>query len=341
MLVLTDPDSSSSAPSHGDITLHQLRIFRAVAYSETLTKAAKQLGMAQPSLSQQLAKLEGLVGTKLFHRRPNEMALTEAGTYLLPKAEEVLRNVQDLEDGLGSFSGGDRVTVRLAGITSMLRILLPAAAAQTQQQFPKIDFDIQDSAPNDIVEMLYGRRINIGLLAANSVAQLSVGFVQVPLIEDPYVFAVPANLDLAGVTDVRSDLSPSALRVLSQSIQFSFGTPHSQRVEAWHSQMLPETRTVARCRSFEVAIGLVAAGAGVCLVPALSTLTAPEMLSKVKLYRVGIPARELVALVPSQYRRRQPYEALLDLLQAGAKGVELPSIIEPPPFFKQPSLSIF
>ena len=53
----------------GHLTLHQLRIFWAVARSETLTKAAKQLGLAQPSLSQQLSKLEANVGTLLFHRR--------------------------------------------------------------------------------------------------------------------------------------------------------------------------------------------------------------------------------------------------------------------------------
>ena len=52
-----------------DVTLHQLRIFWAVAHSETLTKAAKQLGLAQPSLSQQLSKLESTLGSKLFHRR--------------------------------------------------------------------------------------------------------------------------------------------------------------------------------------------------------------------------------------------------------------------------------
>ena len=70
-------------PKPAEITLHQLRIFWAVAHSDTLTKAAKQLGLAQPSLSQQLSKLEATAGTLLFHRRSNEMTLTEAGTYLL------------------------------------------------------------------------------------------------------------------------------------------------------------------------------------------------------------------------------------------------------------------
>lgn len=135
-IALLEP-GMGSAPSlpaarRAEITLHQLRIFWAVAHSDTLTKAAKQLGLAQPSLSQQLSKLETTVGTQLFHRRSNEMSLTEAGSYLLPKAEQVLRNLNDLEDGLRQFSGGQRVTVRLAGINSVLRVVLPSAINRTR-----------------------------------------------------------------------------------------------------------------------------------------------------------------------------------------------------------------
>ena len=60
------------------MTLHQLRIFWAVAHAATLTQAAKQLGLTQPSLSQQLSKLEESVGAKLFDRSGNQMTLTDA-----------------------------------------------------------------------------------------------------------------------------------------------------------------------------------------------------------------------------------------------------------------------
>ncbi len=323
-----------------EITLHQLRIFWAVAHSDTLTSAAKQLGLAQPSLSQQLSKLETTVGTQLFHRRSNEMMLTEAGSFLLPKAEQVLRNMRDLEDGLRQFSGGQRVTVRLAGINSVLRVLLPAAISRIQGQFPDADFDIQESAPADVLEMLYGRRINIGLLAANSVAEAGVGFLQVPLIEDPYVLVVPERLRLDGLTDPRK-LGPDDAAILNHSIQFIFGTQHAKRVEDWYDQMLPEHRVVAQCRSFEVAIGLVRAGAGICLAPALSTISGIEALDGLRLYRVNAPARRIVALVASQYRRQEPYATLLDALQTVGATLAQPAILPTPPFLDQPSLSNF
>ncbi|MDB5624138.1 MAG: LysR family transcriptional regulator [Devosia sp.] len=319
-------------PNAGDLTLHQLRIFWAVAHSTTLTNASKQLGLAQPSLSQQLAKLEANIGTLLFHRRSNEMELTEAGHYLLPKAEQVLRSITELEDGLGQFRAGQRLTLRLAGINSVLRVLLPGAVHAMGERFPELDFDILESAPGDILDLLYSRRITIGLLAANSVAQAGVGFVQVPLLEDPYVLVVPQTLVLDGVTDPQRQLSAEHWHRLNQSIQFSFGSQHASRVSDWYGRLLPAHRVVAQCRSFETAISLVRAGSGVCLAPALACLGVDGMPQDLRLYRIQAPPRRIVALVPSQYRRLEPCAAMLDELQRSAQHHVAPAIIPTPPW---------
>ncbi len=315
-----------------DVSLRQLQIFWAVAHADTLTRAAKQLGLAQPSLSQHLSKLESTVGSRLFDRRSNEMMLTEAGRYLLPKAEQVLRNLAEFEDDLRRFNADQRVTVRLAGISSLLRILVPGVLTDARAAFPGVDFDIQEAAPNDIVELLHARHIHIGLLAANSVAEAGIGFLQVPLVDDPYVLVVPEALRLDGVTDPQGELDAAALGLLGGYVQFNFGTPHARRVEEWYQRVLPHSRVVAQCRSFEIAIELVRAGLGVCLVPALSALQTGGPPRGVTLYRVALPPRRLVALLPSQYRRRAPYAAVLDGLVAAAAGIGLPAMQASPPF---------
>src|SRR5690606_14839381 len=104
------------------------------------------------------------------------------------------------EDELRRFNADQRVTVRLAGLSSLLRILVPGVLTAARAAFPGVDFDLQEAAPNDIGEMLYGRHIHIGLLAANSVAEAGIGFLQVPLVEDPYVLVVPEGLGLDGVS---------------------------------------------------------------------------------------------------------------------------------------------
>lgn len=330
-----------SGEKRAEVTVHQLRVFWAVARSTTMTQAAKQLGLAQPSLSQQLSKLEATIGSKLFHRRSGELSLTQAGTFLLPRAEHVLRGMRELEDGLDQFSDGKRVTVRIAGINSVLRVILPAAIEKMRVDFPDADFDIQESAPTETLEMLYGRRINIGLLAANSVAQDGVGFVQVPVVEDPSVLVVPEQLHLDGVHDPERDLEPFRFAQLNQTVKFVFGTQHDQRVEDWYDEMLPGHRMVAQCRSFEVALALVRAGAGICIAPALSAVTGRGQTAGVRLYRIGAPARRIVALVPSQYRRMEPYSTLLDTLQSIGEATALPPISPTPPFLDRLSLSNF
>jgi DNA-binding transcriptional LysR family regulator len=329
------PKARSTArpqPKVADLTLHQLRIFWAVAHSETLTKAAKQLGLAQPSLSQQLGKLEANIDTLLFHRRSNEMELTEAGRYLLPKVDQVLRNIAEMEDGLAQFSGGKRLTVRVAGINSVLRVLVPEAVSRMQERFPGLEFDLQESSPAEIFDLLHSRRANIGLLATNSVAQANVGFVQVPLLEDPYVLVVPESLVLDGLSNPKAQLLPQHWALLNRSIQFIFGSKQEKRVAEWYDLLLPNHRVVAQCRSFDTAIGMVRAGVGVCLAPGLTALNQNRAPEGLRLYQIQARSREIVALVPSQYRRVEPYSVLLDHLQQVAAQHTTPDLRPTPPF---------
>lgn len=324
-----------------EVTVHQLRIFWAVAHSSTMTKAAKQLGLAQPSMSQQLSKLEATVGTQLFHRRSGELTLSEAGLYLLPRAEQVLRDMRELEDGLSQFSGFKRVTLRIAGINSVLHAILPPAVKAMQSRFPDVDFDVQESAPADTLEMLHGRRIDLGLVPAGSIVGDNAGFVQVPVFEDPNVLVVPEWLVLDDITDPELELSADDLSLLKRTIQFVFGTNSDRLVGHWYDKLLPGHHIVARCRSYELAVGLVRAGSGICIAPALTTLAGALGFEGLRLYRLGGPSRRIVALVPSQYRHLEPCSSLVDaLLQTGTSTV-MPPIQPTPPFLQQTSPSGF
>ena len=152
---------------------------------------------------------------------------------------------------------------------------------------------------------------------------------------------VPAGLTLDGIDDPERQLSAADYALVNRSIQFIFGTQHADRVAAWYDEMLPAHRIAAHCRSFELAVGLVRAGAGICLAPALSTVVGEAALDGIKLYRVNAQMRRIVALVPSQYRRLEPYSTLLDTLQRVGSEVGLPTILPTPPFLDRPALSNF
>jgi DNA-binding transcriptional LysR family regulator len=173
--------------------------------------------------------------------------------------------------------------------------------------------------------MLYSRQADIGLIAADSVAQSSIGFRQVPVVEDPYVFAVPKAIDLGAIWDL--DAAPAdASRVLNCCIQFNFGTQHTLRVQQWYQRVLPSHRIVAHCRTYDVALELVRAGFGVCLAPALTALQVAGSLDGLVLYSTDHGNRHTVAILADQYLRLSPYRELVDALQVAGRNLVLPPI---------------
>src|SRR6478609_611576 len=99
------------------LELRHLRYFAAVAEAGTFTRAAERLFIAQPTLSQQIGRLEQIVGTRLLHRRRDGVALTAAGTVLLDAARDVLSAVDH----------GISQTRQAAGLgRPRLRVVLPA-----------------------------------------------------------------------------------------------------------------------------------------------------------------------------------------------------------------------
>ncbi len=331
----TGPNGASAGGARGEMTLHQLRIFWAVAHAETVTKAAKQLGLTQPSLSQQLSKLEGTIGARLFDRTSGQMSLTDAGHYLLRKAEYILGNVTEAAEGLRQFSHGKRATIRIAGVNSVLRVLLPPALRKLAADFPATEFDIHEAAPAEVLDLLYGRRVTVGLVAANSVPAASVGFRQIAVASDPYVLAVPESIDLDGISDPDHELDPDDAAILNSCIQFTFGTLHTRRVEQWYQEVLPRHRRIAQCRSYEVALAMVHAGLGVCLVPALTAFDGAKLIDGVSLYRSAEPDRSIVALLPGQYERIEPYRSFLRALVQSRETFDLAGIRDTPPFLNR------
>lgn len=312
-----------------DVTLHQLHIFCAVAQADGLTRAAKQLGLAQPTLSQQLSKLEDSVGVRLFDRTLNGMTLTDAGRSLLRRAQFILNDVDEALATLREFSEGSRGVIRVAGLNSILRALLPRAMSRLAMTHPDMEFDLHEVAPAETLELLYNRTVQIGLIAAQSVAQSGVSFAQLPVVEDEYALAVPSGLDLDGLSDPIRGLPPDQAKILHACIQFNFGTQHTQRVAHWYQSVLPGHRLIAQCRSYEMALNLVRAGKGVCLVPALAV---KDNEAGIELYAAGLDPRRIVAVLPSQYQRVEPYRTFLDCLKTAGQEVAMPALRPPPPF---------
>jgi DNA-binding transcriptional LysR family regulator len=314
------------------VSLHQLRLFWTLAHARSLTQAAKQLGISQPALSQALAKLERLLGHRLVDRQSGRLVLTDAGRFLLERAGRLLAEADALESGLAAYKAGLRGRVAVGALASIARTLLPAAFAEARARVPELALDVHEVAPQEAVEGLYGRTLDVAVVSETAVASDHLPFARRPLRVDGYALAVPDGIVLDGIVEPERELDAAARSVLARTIEFNFGTLHADRIAEWYRRVLPEARTIARVRTYETALAMVEAGHGVALVPQLTAQLAGRMLFRVRLYTVPTMERRLVALVASHRRQMEPLRTFLEALAAAAPRLELVPAISAPPF---------
>jgi LysR family transcriptional regulator, hydrogen peroxide-inducible genes activator len=145
--------------------LHQLRYFCAVADTGSFSRAAEQSHISQPSLSQQILKLEGELGARLFDRLGRSVRLTDLGKTLLPRARAVLR---DLEAAKGEvierkdFIGG---SVTVGVIPTVAPYFLPPLLTAFAREFPQARLTVVEEITPILLERLRSGTIDVAILA--------------------------------------------------------------------------------------------------------------------------------------------------------------------------------
>src|SRR5258708_29356571 len=141
----------------------ELSAFAAVAEHRNFTKAAAQLGISPPTLSQTIRALEERLGLRLLNRTTRSVALTEAGERLLGHLQPVLQGLDRAIEAVNAFRdkpvGAVRLTVARATAFSLVAPLVPEFLAE----YPGIRLEIvADDRPGDIVSGHFDARIRIG-----------------------------------------------------------------------------------------------------------------------------------------------------------------------------------
>src|ERR1700731_2150109 len=134
--------------------IHQLRYFVAVAEEGSFSNAAEREHVSQPSLSQQIHKLEEELNQQLFDRLPRSVVLTEAGRSLLPYARQILTMIADARravTGLEAEVGG-RFSV--GAIPSIALYILPRLIGRFQHAYPKVTFELFEDTTEKLAQRL-------------------------------------------------------------------------------------------------------------------------------------------------------------------------------------------
>src|SRR5262245_13709780 len=132
--------------------LHQLRYFVAVADAENFTRAAEQCFVSQPSLSQQIAKLEQELGHALFERLGRRVRITDAGRALYRRALSILGAVDEAKASVHDGTEWRSGSVTVAAIPTIAPYLLPELIKPFSKNFPKARLTVRENFTAEVVK---------------------------------------------------------------------------------------------------------------------------------------------------------------------------------------------
>ncbi|MEN2786951.1 hydrogen peroxide-inducible genes activator [Sphingomonas qilianensis] len=127
-------------------TIRQLSYFASLAETGSFTRAAEQMGVSQPSLSQQIRALETILGAPLFERGGRAI-LTPLGRELLERARRILVDVADLEDVRVASADALVGTIRLGVSPTLGAYLLPSLVARLHREHPTLRIHVREGLP--------------------------------------------------------------------------------------------------------------------------------------------------------------------------------------------------
>jgi DNA-binding transcriptional LysR family regulator len=244
------------------IELRHLRYFLAVAETLHFSKAARRLGMAQPPLSQQIKRLEQMLGHALFERTTRGVKLTAAGHLLARRARSTMEKVDEDLAQVRRLGRGEEGTLTVGFSGSVMFTDLPAAIQSFRRRYPKVELRLRELVTSAQIAALLNGQIDLAFLRDGDPTE---GIRITTLLKEKYVAVLPEAHPLAG----RKTLGVKALE----------GEPFI--MFARRMGPLAYDRTIACCErsgfrpnivqdapQWLTLVRLVAAGLGVTLAPA-------------------------------------------------------------------------
>ncbi|MFE1149485.1 LysR family transcriptional regulator [Streptomyces albidoflavus] len=295
------------------IEARHLRVLRAVAATGSFSAAARELGCTQPAVSQQMKALESSAGTPLLIRTGREMRLTQAGEALTRHAAGILAGLTAAEEEVAAIAGLRAGRVRLVSFPSGSSSLVPAALAALRAAHPGTHVSLEEAEPPRSAELLRAGDCDIALAfryAGATAPDEWDDLVVRPLLADRLVGLVPESHRLAdaasvGIGELAAD-------------PWIAGCPRCRRqlVEVCETEGFTPRIDFAT-DDYPAVLGLVAAGLGVAVLPALAL----ESLRPKGVRTLAVePAveREIVALTLPDLAQVPAVAATLDHLAATA-----------------------
>lgn len=307
--------------------IHQLRYFVAAAEAGSVSRAALRCHVAQPSLSQQLRRLEETLGAELFDRQARGVVLTDAGRALLPRARRILAEIHDAETNLERDVDEGRGMLTVGAIPTMAPYLMPPALGRLRKELPACELVLREDFTDSLIEALLDNQLDCAITSVPIDHELlradEIG-------REELVVVVPEAMQVG-------DGSSISLAELRDQPLIRLEEMHclSQQVEQFCTARRLATHIVCRTTQLETIQAFVSFGVGISIVPEMAA--AADRGGGRRYLRVRGAKVDRAIAVTWRKDRSQPRAALRltqilqEQLAGGAHRLSLPAIGEPAP----------
>jgi LysR family hydrogen peroxide-inducible transcriptional activator len=284
--------------------MQQLRYVVAVARTGNFSRAAEQCHVSQPSLSQQVLKLEEELGERLFDRMKRVAKPTPHGEVFLRRAVHILHEVDAAKREAADARDLLRGTVIVGVLPTIAPYLLPDVMAQFTEKFPGVEIVVQEDTTAQMLKLAHGYEIDFALASRpinNALLEIK------DLGTEELLLALPPGHPLTRKRTVApTDLAGERLIVMKE------GHCLGDQVLGFCNRRDVRPKISFRSSQLETIQALVAAGLGISLIPAMAARSQHEDLPEYRSFRAPRPERKIVAVWPKQ---RPPSRAAGEFLK--------------------------
>jgi DNA-binding transcriptional LysR family regulator len=299
------------------LDMRRLRVLHAVSSYGSVTAAAAALGYSAPAVSQQLAALEREVGMALTERVGRGIVLTPAADILVVHTDALIAQLDAAEAAVAAL--GDQVTgsITLAAFPSAAATFVPSMWTALSTSAPHVRLALVEMEPEESLSAMARGEVDVAVAHEYDLLPrpLDSLFERRELLRDPVLIAVHAD-------SVNPDAVTMSLKSLAAEpfLTPRIGTSCAEMTQRACARAGFVPRVVARASDFQVLLNLVAAGAGVALVPRLAARHLPQ---QVRLLRPTKPiSRQIFAVSRRGGERLPAVRLVLDGLTAAAADPE-------------------
>jgi len=245
--------------------IHQLEYFVAIVETGGFSRAAERCNVAQPSLSQQIMKLEKEIGHPLFDRLGRKVALTDVGRQLLPRANAILQELQNIKVEIQNEIQEGQGSLTVGFIPTIAPFVLPHVIRRFSQDFPNATLEVHEGLTDELIQKIIEAELDVGITSLPINNKL---ILTEELLTEPLLVASTLKYDIISRAVIQvKELDDFPFIALSEVHCLG------EQVQSFCYQQDLELNIVCHTSQLSTVQNCVALGLGVSLVPKAQALS--------------------------------------------------------------------